>query len=155
VIPWWWYVKNRTDDEVEWTIQVVDLGKAATNGVCLTGLTDESPIILPPKTAHSFDKRNQDKHTDNTERKCHYSEHRSKLSIAMRTETETSTIGTDVPLATDETRIDGVPVPQHGRLWDRLDKQCNSSWIDWHNDPLYTLGPYPYSYSYWSLRGPR
>ena len=31
-----------------------------------------------------------------------------------------STFGADVPLITDETSINSVPVQQHGHLWDRL-----------------------------------
>jgi hypothetical protein len=78
-------VKNRSDSEVEWTIQVVGLGKASTSGVYLTGLTDNCPIVLPPDAAYSFDKHNQAEHTDNTECKRRYSEHRSIMSIVMRT----------------------------------------------------------------------
>lgn len=87
---WWrfpgWYVKNRSDSEVEWTTQVVGLGKTPTSGVYLTRLTDKYPIVLPPEATYSFDKHNQDEHTDNTECKCRYGEHRSIMSIIMRTE---------------------------------------------------------------------
>jgi len=77
--------RTGSDNEVEWTIQVVGLGKAPTSGVYLTGLADKFPIVLPPEAPYSFDKHNQDEYTDNAECKPHYGEHGSIMSIVMRT----------------------------------------------------------------------
>ena len=77
-IPWVVCMsRTGSDNEVEWSIQVVGLGKAPTSGVYLTGLTDKFPIVLPPEAAYSFDKHNQDEYTDNAECKSRYGEHGS------------------------------------------------------------------------------
>jgi len=76
--------------------QAIGLGGAVMSGVYSAGLANESPIVLPPEAAYSLDKRNQHEHTNDGERERHF--------------------GANMPLATDETSIDGVPVPDHGCL---------------------------------------
>ena len=73
-----WYVKDKSDDEVAWIIQAIAL---VTDVAYLTGIMNDSPIVLPPAPACAFDNHHQHEHANNTECEGHYGGHQSIIEV--------------------------------------------------------------------------